>query len=446
MSQPFVSTPRKSSKEKENPKNIGIEIDFSDVITDDVPLSIVHVHATPMTKARTSSSRENKPTKVSTSSTPSITVINMNDPEPPKGVNKPMSMTILYLDPISIEPNIGLNEDCSTMTNVMENVEASGTSNKPRTEDITNELSSKDKNLIDQPTDIVNIEELDSNDVPIGQRLAPGIAKRLKNRKGQVVGSSSTPSKSIKKKANVGPTKRWSKVVTHTPKKNSLKRKEVPSDSSESDQDVEHNVQDIISTSRKQASGKKIPANISKVPLHNISFHSVENVEKWKYVYQKRLELERELGKDAFECKEVLSLIQEAGLMKNATGFGKCYEMLVKEFIVNISKECDNKRRKEFRKVYVRGRCVYFSPEIINKFWEEMKKNNLKLKSQTMSSAKRSLLSKIGAANWVPTNHTSNIAIGLEKGGEEAYGTNEEEDNKDRTVTSDEEETSSDED
>lgn len=63
-----------------------------------------------------------------------------------------------------------------------------------------------------------------------------------------------------------------------------------------------------------------------------------------------------------------MSLIQEAGLMKSVIGFGKFYEMLVKEFIMNVSKECDNKRSKEFRKVYVRGRCVDFSPEIINRF------------------------------------------------------------------------------
>lgn len=59
---------------------------------------------------------------------------------------------------------------------------------------------------------------------------------------------------------------------------------------------------------------------------------------------------------------------EEAGLMKIVTGFGKCYEMLVKELIVNISKECDDKRSNEFRKVYVRGRCVDFSPEIIYRF------------------------------------------------------------------------------
>lgn len=60
----------------------------------------------------------------------------------------------------------------------------------------------------DQPTDIVNIEELDSDDVPIRKRLAPGIAKRLKNIKGQAVGSSNAPSKSVRNKAIVDPTKR----------------------------------------------------------------------------------------------------------------------------------------------------------------------------------------------------------------------------------------------
>lgn len=75
-----------------------------------------------------------------------------------------------------------------------------------------------------------------------------------------------------------------------------------------------------------------------------------------------------ELRKDAFECKEVMSLIQEAGLMKTITSFGKFYEIFVKEFIVNISKECDNKRSKDFRKVHVRGRSVDFSPKIINRF------------------------------------------------------------------------------
>lgn len=148
---------------------------------------------------------------------------------------------------------------------------------------MSDDLGDKDKNPVeknDQPTNIVNVEELDSGDVPIGQRLTPGIAKRLKNKKGQVVESSSTPSKSFRNKASLSPTKWWSKVVTLVSKKISMKRKEVPSESSEYDHDVEHNVQDIISTSKKQAYGKKIPANIPEVPIDNISFQCVKNVEK----------------------------------------------------------------------------------------------------------------------------------------------------------------------
>lgn len=85
-----------------------------------------------MRKARTPSSRKRKLTKVSASSTPSITTRNMNDPEPLTGGKKPMSMTSLCLDPINIEPNVDVFKDCPTAINVMENVEASETNNKPR--------------------------------------------------------------------------------------------------------------------------------------------------------------------------------------------------------------------------------------------------------------------------------------------------------------------------
>lgn len=116
------------------------------------------------------------------------------------------------------------------------------------------DLSNKEENSgdkKDQYTNIVNVDDLDSNDEPIGKRLAPGIAKRLKNRKGKAFESSSKPSKSLKRSTSVGPTKGWGKVVTHVSKKRSLKRKEVPSGSSESDCNVEHDVQDIFFAIRK---------------------------------------------------------------------------------------------------------------------------------------------------------------------------------------------------
>jgi len=114
--------------------------------------------------------------------------------------------------------------------------------------------------------------------------------------------------------------------------------------------------------------GKKVPVNVPKAPFDNISFHYVESVQKWKFVYQRRLALKIELIKEALECKEVMELIESVGLLKIVKGLGNCYEKLVKEFLVNISSSCDDNLSKEFRKVYVCGKCVKFSPETINKY------------------------------------------------------------------------------
>lgn len=121
-------------------------------------------------------------------------------------------------------------------------------------------------------------------------------------------------------------------------------------------------------SAKKGVARKKISANMTEVRIDNISFHFVKNVKKRKNVYQRRLALERKLGKDTLECKEVVDLIEEAGLMTNVVGFGNCYEMLVKKFIVNIYKDYDHKINKEYMKVYVRGKSVEFSSEVINKF------------------------------------------------------------------------------
>ena len=63
-----------------------------------------------------------------------------------------------------------------------------------------------------------------------------------------------------------------------------------------------------------------------------------------------------------------MDLIDKTGLRKSVGGFGECYEKLVKEFIVNIPKDCVSPMSKEFKKVFVCGKCLEFSPEVINRF------------------------------------------------------------------------------
>lgn len=144
--------------------------------------------------------------------------------------------------------------------------------------------------------------------------------------------------------------------MTPVTKRKSLKRKQAPPRDSEYEEDVELNVQDIVPSARKVVAWKKILTNVPKMEIDNILLHSIKNVEKLNFVCQRRLALKRELGKDALDCKKLVSLIEHARLMKSVVGLGKCYELLVKEFIMNISVDCDNKKSKEYRKVFVRGR------------------------------------------------------------------------------------------
>ncbi|KAL5180355.1 hypothetical protein HKD37_01G001507 [Glycine soja] len=282
------------------------------------------------------------------------------------------------------------------------------------------------------PSDLIDLEDVESDEEPIANKLAPGIAERLQSRKGKtpITRSGRIKTMAQKKSTPITPTtSRWSKVAIP-----SKKRKEISS--SDSDYDVELDVPDI---KRAKKSGKKVPGNVPDAPLDNISFHSIGNVERWKFVYQRRLALERELGRNALDCKEILDLIKAAGLLKTVTKLGDCYESLVREFIVNIPSDITNRKSDEYQKVFVRGKCVRFSPAVINKYlgrptegvvdidvsehqiakeitakrvqhWP--KKGKL---SAGKLSVKYAILHRIGAANWVPTNHTSTVATGLGK-------------------------------
>ncbi|KAK2352764.1 hypothetical protein QL285_090477 [Trifolium repens] len=272
---------------------------------------------------------------------------------------------------------------------------------------------------------------------------------------------------STKKKKMYGPVRRSSRVeIPAKQKQQGSKRKTINLSDSESDaekdappistaskqktpkkrktaaavsaDDAVVNAPGILSTQKKKA-GRSIPQNIPDVPMDNVSFHFSNSAAKWKFVYHRRLALERELSDEALECKEVMDLILQAGLMKTVCGIGRCYEKLVKEFIVNIGEDCDNKLSKEYHQVFVRGKCVQFSPAVINAYLgrreygypgfeptnnqvcKTITANQVKvwpLKGQVpsvMLSVKYAILNRIGAVNWVPTSHTSTIATGLAK-------------------------------
>ncbi|KAK2367196.1 hypothetical protein QL285_080507 [Trifolium repens] len=290
------------------------------------------------------------------------------------------------------------------------------------------------------------------------------VAEATKSPKKKKVAAEATTST---KKKMYGPVRRSSRVeIPAKQKKQASKRKTIDLSDSDSDaeedappistaskqktpkkrkiaantaaENAEQNAPSIVSTQKKKA-GRSIPQNVPDVPMDNVSFHFSVSAAKWKFVYHRRLALERELSEEALECKEVMDLINQAGLINTVCGLGKCYEKLVKEFVVNIGEDCDNRLSKEFHQVFVRGKCVNFSPAVINSYLgrkedgysgfepttnqvcKTITANQFKvwpLKGKVpsaMLSVKYAILNRIGAINWVPTTHSSTIATSLAK-------------------------------
>jgi len=219
---------------------------------------------------------------------------------------------------------------------------------------------------------LVNVDELDLDDISLSNTLGEGVAKRLRSNKGIAVLPTSTipkkmttsvteTPKSRSKSTRVGLKKGWSKVIVKTAAGSFRKRKVIPS--SESEYEVEKDVLNIVSSDSKRSNGKKNTQIVENVHIDKVSFHLPEFAQRWKFIYHRRVAVERELSKEVVEITVVMELIKEAGLMKTVCNLGECYEKLVKEFIVNILAECDNPLSREYQKVYVRGECVNFSPK-----------------------------------------------------------------------------------
>ncbi|TYK07787.1 uncharacterized protein E5676_scaffold1737G00750 [Cucumis melo var. makuwa] len=147
---------------------------------------------------------------------------------------------------------------------------------------------------------------------------------------------------------------------------------------------------------------KKIPANISFVPIDGIFFHHEESVRRWKFVMQRRIADE-----------------------------------LIGEFIVNLPDEFNNPSSADYQTVHIRGFKFVISPAVINGFLGNIVDIDCSpscpttevlvavLSGGTLStwpvngipavalSVKYAILHKIGIANWFPSSHASSVSAAL---------------------------------
>ncbi|XP_050919652.1 uncharacterized protein LOC127137213 [Lathyrus oleraceus] len=226
----------------------------------------------------------------------------------------------------------------------------------------------------DNANDVNDLEDDRSDDQEdnLLHHLKPSVAKCTKTRKGRSVAELMSARKA-KKTVGIGPSKSWSKVE--------VKKRKVREDS-ESEEDVEEDIP-VISPVKKIIV-RKSHVKVAAVHLDNMSFHLEDGAAKWKFVIQRRVVVERELGKDIDEVKEVMDLIKAVGLLKTVAGFSQCYKG---ELEATDNEVC---RQITTRQV---------------KCWPI--KKHLPAGKLTVKYA---ILHKIRAANLVHTNHISTIA------------------------------------
>ncbi|CAJ2661762.1 unnamed protein product [Trifolium pratense] len=275
------------------------------------------------------------------------------------------------------------------------------------------------KAVNDNP-EVILVNETTASDKAVPTNSEASVARRTRSRVNKGVETASTPvqtpkpskaEKATGKKPVYGPPKPVSKVV---PRSETKERKAPPT----SDSDFEPET-DVVASD-------------------NVSFHLENGSARWKLVYHRRLALERNLKDDILECPPVVEALEYAGLLKTVVGLDKCYDRLVKEFLINVAADCNDPASPEYRQVFVRGKCVQFSPIVINQYLQRSSDEVAPLKatdneickvltggkikvwpskaklSATSLSPFYAVLNRIAAHNWVPTTHSGDIARGLE--------------------------------
>ncbi|KAA0036824.1 uncharacterized protein E5676_scaffold110G001920 [Cucumis melo var. makuwa] len=184
---------------------------------------------------------------------------------------------------------------------------------------------------------------------------------------------------------------------------------------------------------------KKIHVNIPSVPIDGISFHHEENVQRWKFVVQRRIADEVNISRKHQSCMSIMDLIHRAGLEKTISNVGPFYPQLIREFIVNLPDEFNNPSSLGYQMIHIRGFQFVISRAVINGFLGNTIDIDysrscpptevlaIVLSGGTLStwpvngiptaalSIKYVFLHKIGIANWFPSSHAFSISTALGK-------------------------------
>ncbi|XP_008437685.1 uncharacterized protein LOC103483026 [Cucumis melo] len=118
-----------------------------------------------------------------------------------------------------------------------------------------------------------------------------------------------------------------------------------------------------------KAGRKKIPLNIPSVPIvDGISFHLEENVQRWKFIVQRRIANDVNISDKYHSCVSIMNLIEKVGLSKTILDVGSFYPQLIREFIVNLPADFNDPSSLDYQMVHIKGFKFTISSTVINGF------------------------------------------------------------------------------
>ncbi|XP_050897022.1 uncharacterized protein LOC127103824 [Lathyrus oleraceus] len=204
--------------------------------------------------------------------------------------------------------------------------------------------------------------------------------------------------------------------------------------SDDQEDDLLHHLKPSVAKHMKTRKGRSVAELMSARKTKKIV--GIGPCKSWSKVEVKKRKVREDSESKEDVEKDVpdISHVKKTTVRKSPVKVVACYEGLVKESIVNIPEDIADKNNKEFCKVFVRGKCITFSPTVINNFmgrkvegageleatdnevYREITARQVKgwpIKKHLPAgklTVKYAILHKIVAANWVPTNHISTIA------------------------------------
>ncbi|XP_058784502.1 uncharacterized protein LOC131659310 [Vicia villosa] len=240
----------------------------------------------------------------------------LNEDIPVVGISQPLSQ----IDPPTNDDEIEKTTDASTSGKVENNllelsnsmIRDASTAGKENIDiSFAKEPSPRkqDDQWLENTNHVIDVDDLSSSDELI-KNVNPRVAKRMRTRKGKAM-LDTNPLKSNKKTTVVGPPRSWSKVCVSSKKRKGRSDNESEEDAGDDVQDIRHVKKFVI---------KRSSMNVPDAPLDNISFHSIGSATRWRFMYQRRVVMERELGQDALKIKEDMDRISTVGLIKTVIG------------------------------------------------------------------------------------------------------------------------------